>query len=44
MQFTPEGIYKNLQLVQEARGKKVLIMITAPSALNLHILQEYRSH
>lgn len=23
MQFTPEGIFKNLQLVQEARGKKV---------------------
>ena len=23
MQFTSEGIFKNLQLVQEARGKKV---------------------
>jgi translation initiation factor 3 subunit C len=23
MQFTPDGIFKNLQLVQEARGKKV---------------------
>lgn len=23
MQFTPESIFKNLQLVQEARGKKV---------------------
>lgn len=23
MQFTPEGIFKNLQVVQDARGKKV---------------------
>lgn len=25
MQFTPEGIFKNLQLVQGARGKKVIV-------------------
>lgn len=25
MQFTADGIFKNLQLVQEARGKKVRI-------------------
>lgn len=24
MQFTPEGIFKNLQVVQDARGKKVI--------------------
>ena len=27
MVFTPESIFKNLQLVQEARGKKVSILI-----------------
>ena len=26
MQYTADGIFKNLQLVQEARGKKVLFL------------------
>jgi hypothetical protein len=26
MQYTADGIFKNLQLVQEARGKKVLVL------------------
>jgi len=29
MQFTAEGIFKNLQIVQEARGKKVIKKITS---------------
>ena len=30
IQFTPENIFKNLQVVQENRGKKVRIVETRP--------------
>jgi translation initiation factor 3 subunit C len=31
MQFTSEGIFKHLQAVQEARGKKVYFKSSCPS-------------
>lgn len=33
MQFAPESIFKNLQLVQEARGKKVSIFVSFPGTV-----------
>ena len=41
MQFTPEGIFKNLQVVQDARGKKVSISLSVSSNVLMTCGTEY---
>lgn len=43
MQFTAESIFKNLQLVQEARGKKVRMLDSSFCILHIHNFAEYGS-
>ena len=44
MQFTPDGIFKNLQMVQEARGKKVgdIVFYITSLLTIIYLLLEHR--